>query len=59
MHRREDLWGADAHVFRPERWETMRPTFEYLPFNAGPRICPGMSWSGLVPIPYFTVALEG
>lgn len=42
MHRREDLWGADAHLFRPERWETMRPTFEYLPFNAGPRICPGM-----------------
>lgn len=41
MHRRKDLWGVDADVFRPERWESARPTFEFLPFNAGPRICPG------------------
>ncbi|KND87602.1 Cytochrome P450 [Tolypocladium ophioglossoides CBS 100239] len=41
MHRREELWGSDANEFHPERWETARPRFEYLPFNAGPRICPG------------------
>lgn len=41
MHRREDLWGEDASEFRPERWATKRPHFEYLPFNAGPRICIG------------------
>ena len=32
-------WGDDADVFRPERWETMRPTWEYIPFSGGPRIC--------------------
>lgn len=41
LHRREDLYGADADEFRPERWETLRPGWEYLPFNGGPRICVG------------------
>ena len=41
LHRRVDLWGPDANEFRPERWYKVRPGFEYLPFNAGPRICPG------------------
>ncbi|KAL8299604.1 hypothetical protein RB593_009470 [Gaeumannomyces tritici] len=42
LHRREDLWGADAHEFRPERWEHRRHGgWEYLPFNGGPRICIG------------------
>lgn len=40
-HRRTDIWGDDADQFRPERWETVKPLFQYLPFNAGPRICPG------------------
>lgn len=40
-HRRRDLWGEDANEFKPERWESVRPHFQYLPFNAGPRICPG------------------
>ncbi|CAJ2509340.1 Uu.00g143660.m01.CDS01 [Anthostomella pinea] len=34
----------DAGDFRPERWETISPMFQYLPFNAGPRICPGQSF---------------
>jgi cytochrome P450 len=41
MHRRKDLWGEDAEIFRPERWGNARPKFEFLPFNAGPRICLG------------------
>jgi cytochrome P450 len=24
MHRRKDLFGEDAHEFKPERWETMK-----------------------------------
>ncbi len=41
MHRREDLFGKDAEDFKPERWETLRAGWEYLPFNGGPRICIG------------------
>lgn len=44
-HRRRDLWGDDADAFRPERWETVRPHFQYLPFNGGPRICPGQQFA--------------
>ena len=41
MHRRKDFYGDDAEEFKPERWETLRPGWEYLPFNGGPRICIG------------------
>lgn len=47
MHRRKDLYGEDAEIFRPERWldedgkKGLRPGWEYLPFNGGPRICLG------------------
>lgn len=47
MHRREDIYGADAHEFRPERWEDggLRPGWGYLPFNGGPRICLGQQYA--------------
>ncbi|TKA70924.1 hypothetical protein B0A49_06300, partial [Cryomyces minteri] len=45
MHRRKDLWGADADAFRPERWVGRRPGWEYLPFNGGPRICIGQQFA--------------
>ncbi|KAI1259130.1 cytochrome P450 [Xylariaceae sp. FL1019] len=45
MHRRKDLWGDDAEVFNPERWETTRARWEYLPFNGGPRICIGQQFA--------------
>ncbi|KAF1978677.1 cytochrome P450 [Bimuria novae-zelandiae CBS 107.79] len=45
MHRREDLYGPDAAEFKPERWETLRPGWEYLPFNGGPRICLGQQYA--------------
>lgn len=41
MHRRKDFYGTDAEEFKPERWEKLRPGWEYLPFNGGPRICIG------------------
>ena len=48
MHRREDIYGEDAGVYRPDRWleggigKKMREVgWGYLPFSGGPRICPG------------------
>lgn len=49
MHRRPDLYGMDAEIFRPERWDEEMPKDQnptnarwgYLPFNGGPRICIG------------------
>ena len=51
MQRRKDLWGEDAEEFRPERWETARPSWEFLPFNGGPRVCLGRKFPH--PFPYF------
>lgn len=45
MHRRKELFGEDADEFKPERWENIRPGWEYLPFNGGPRICPGQKFA--------------
>ncbi|KAL5325275.1 hypothetical protein ACEPPN_006400 [Leptodophora sp. 'Broadleaf-Isolate-01'] len=45
MHRRKDLYGEEADEFRPERWETLRPSWQYLPFNGGPRICIGQQFA--------------
>ncbi|KAL8798622.1 MAG: hypothetical protein Q9182_006516 [Xanthomendoza sp. 2 TL-2023] len=41
MHRQECIYGPDAADFRPERWESIRPGWGFLPFNGGPRICLG------------------
>lgn len=44
LHRRKDLFGADADTFRPERWVTLRPLqWSYMPFGGGPRVCPGQN----------------
>ncbi|KAL8753833.1 MAG: hypothetical protein Q9199_004770 [Rusavskia elegans] len=56
MHRREDLFGKDAEDFKPERWETLRPGWEYLPFNGGPRICIGQQYA-LTEASYTTIRL--
>jgi cytochrome P450 len=64
MHRRPDLYGMDAELFRPERWEEHLPLNDdavnaewgYLPFNGGPRICLGMDF-GLNEAAYTVVRL--
>ena len=53
LHRRLDLYGMDAELFRPERWQEAMPmhssktnaAWGYLPFNGGPRICLGMDFA--------------
>jgi hypothetical protein len=48
-HRRKELYGSDAEVFRPERWDKnvnnevnlKNIGWGYLPFNGGPRVCIG------------------
>lgn len=48
MHRRRDLYGEDAAIFRPERWEGSKLAhigWGYLPFNGGPRTCLGSELS--------------
>lgn len=56
MHRRKDFYGEDADDFKPERWETLRPGWEYLPFNGGPRICLGQQYA-LTEAGYVTIRL--
>lgn len=49
MHRRPEIYGMDAEVFRPERWDEDMPLkrssvyrkWGYLPFLGGPRRCLG------------------
>ncbi|RFU81711.1 cytochrome p450 alkane hydroxylase [Trichoderma arundinaceum] len=41
LHRRQDIYGADAEEFNPFRWQSLRLSWEFLPFSGGPRICIG------------------
>ncbi|KAL2833685.1 cytochrome P450 [Aspergillus cavernicola] len=56
MHRRKDYFGPDAEEFRPDRWADLRPGWEYLPFNGGPRICVGQQYA-LTEAAYVTTRL--
>lgn len=41
-HRMESIYERPRR-FMPERWASIKPSaYEYLPFNAGPRRCPGI-----------------
>ena len=44
LHRNTAIY-ADANDFRPQRWESLRVGWEYLPFNGGPRICLGQQYA--------------
>ena len=47
LHRRKDIYGDDANIFRPERWldgdRFLGGSFgwNFVPFNQGPRACLG------------------
>ncbi|GKT42665.1 cytochrome P450 [Colletotrichum spaethianum] len=56
VHRRKDLYGEDADEFRPERWEERRPSWDYIPFSGGPRICIGQQFA-LTQMSYFVVRI--
>ncbi|KAF2149416.1 putative P450 monooxygenase [Myriangium duriaei CBS 260.36] len=59
MHRRKDFYGPDADEFNPDRWigeKGLRPGWEYLPFNGGPRICLGQQFA-LTEASYATIRL--
>jgi cytochrome P450 len=64
MHRRPDLYGLDAELFRPDRWDDSELPLKkkglerwgYLPFNGGPRVCLGMDFA-LVEAGYFLVRM--
>ncbi|KAE8447500.1 hypothetical protein EG329_010630 [Mollisiaceae sp. DMI_Dod_QoI] len=45
MHRRHDIWGEDADVFRPARWEGRKLGWEFVPFSGGPRVCLGQQYA--------------
>ncbi|KAL4929225.1 cytochrome P450 [Aspergillus undulatus] len=53
MHPRPDLYGMDAELFRPERWDEDIPMnhdptsqqWSYLPFTRRPRNCLGLDFA--------------
>lgn len=49
MHRNPEIWGADADLFQPERFDPLHPQevpqFAYYPFGGGPRMCIGMPFA--------------
>jgi cytochrome P450 len=40
LHRNPEVFGPDPEIFRPDRWKTLRPNWEFLPFGGGARRCP-------------------
>lgn len=41
MQHRPDIWGDDVEEFKPERWESRKSGWEFIPFGGGPRKCLG------------------
>lgn len=63
LHRRSDIYPPVSESFpppdqfSPERWEHWTPTpWTYIPFNGGPRICPGQQFA-LTEIYFTTVRI--
>lgn len=51
-HHDPEVWGDDTEVYRPSRWievvdekEHLKKYVEFMPWSAGPRICPGMKFA--------------
>ncbi|KAJ7770931.1 cytochrome P450 [Mycena maculata] len=51
-----DLWGQDAHLFRPERWQGREDKRNLFAFSQGPRFCIGQRFA-LAEIKALTVTL--
>ena len=60
LGRLESVWGADAGLFRPERWleqseltgKPLRQAFsqyQFVAFNGGPRLCLGKDMAYVPP----------
>ncbi|KAI4351227.1 hypothetical protein L6164_005605 [Bauhinia variegata] len=51
MGKSEEIWGKDCLEFKPERWISKKreilhvPSYKYMTFNAGPRVCLGKDLS--------------
>ncbi|KAJ6050526.1 Cytochrome P450 E-class CYP52 [Penicillium canescens] len=45
LHRRKDIWGDDAEIFDPDRWDGGNASLGYIPFNAGRRRCIGQKFA--------------
>lgn len=58
MHRLEDVFGHDAAVYNPERWESISSKVgsAFIPFGTGPRVCLGQQYA-LTEALYVTVRL--
>jgi cytochrome P450 len=42
LHHIPEIWGLDAEEFKPDRWDTIKPSaYEYVPFGGGMRTCLG------------------
>lgn len=52
LHRRKDIWGADANEFKPQRFDSEisdnRHIFSFLPFSGGSRICIANKYSNIL-----------
>ncbi|XP_042018526.1 cytochrome P450 CYP749A22-like [Salvia splendens] len=51
LHRNQEIWGIDAHLFKPERFAegvaaaTKNNPMAFLPFGYGPRTCVGLNFA--------------
>ncbi|WOH03060.1 hypothetical protein DCAR_0522451 [Daucus carota subsp. sativus] len=50
LHYDHELWGTDAHEFKPQRFSggvlgATKGKFSYIPFGGGPRICIGQNFA--------------